>query len=163
MTQNQLKPDGRWRSHLQHGHTRGMKYSPTYHSWQAMHQRVRYKRHNSDSYAAVSVCDRWESFDNFLADMGERPNRATLERKDNKRGYEPGNCIWATPTQQARNRRNAKLTFDSTVGVALRMLAGEPARVVAADNGISESLPREILKGRTWKDALAEARRIHGA
>jgi hypothetical protein len=49
------------------------------------------------------------SFPNFLADMGQPPPQMTLERKDNDRGYEPQNCIWATRKQQGRNRRSNRM------------------------------------------------------
>jgi hypothetical protein len=149
---------------LRHGHARhgpNGQRSPTYRSWCAMLTRCRNpRRHNAENYSGrgIQVCERWESFENFLADMGERPDGRTLERDDTNKGYEPGNCSWATPIKQARNRRNAKLTFETAKAVAGRMLRGEAAAKVAAEFGISESLPREILKGRTWKDALAAAK-----
>lgn len=56
----------------------------------------------------ISVSPRWKSFENFLADMGERPKGLTLERKNNNGNYEPANCKWADWFEQAANRRPAK-------------------------------------------------------
>lgn len=56
----------------------------------------------------ITVCERWLSFDNFLADMGEPPLGLTIERRDNDKGYEPGNCYWATYKVQANNQRRSK-------------------------------------------------------
>lgn len=61
----------------------------------------------------ITVCERWKSFTNFLADMGQPEPGYTLDRIENDRGYEPGNCQWADRKQQARNtRRNVVLSFD---------------------------------------------------
>ena len=62
----------------------------------------------------ISVCDRWKTYDNFLADMGRRPSdKHSLDRIDNNGNYEPNNCRWATSVTQLRNRRaNRMITFN---------------------------------------------------
>ena len=85
-----------------HGHAERANPSGVYRSWQAMHQRVK----ANPLYADRHICDRWsgeDGFANFLADMGERPEAHSIERRENDKGYEPSNCIWATKAEQARN------------------------------------------------------------
>jgi hypothetical protein len=53
----------------------------------------------------ITICERWNSYANFLADMGERPAGMSLERIDNDGNYEPSNCKWATQAEQIRNQR----------------------------------------------------------
>ena len=62
-------------------------------------------------YTHISMCPAWsESFDAFLQDMGMRPSKLhSIERKDGSKGYEPGNCIWATAQEQANNRSTNSL------------------------------------------------------
>ena len=155
-----LLPNRRSKAHTVHGHTVGRKYSPTYHSWQAMLARTRYPERDVDQKhvgRGIIMDDRWFSFENFLEDMGERPAGTTLDRIDNNGGYDADNCRWATPRTQARNRRNARLTYETAFAACLGMLAGRTAKEIAAEIGCSESLPREVLKGRCWPDASAAA------
>jgi hypothetical protein len=90
--------------------------TPTYRSWSNMHTRTYDPTHPSyPNYGGegVLVCERWASYDAFYEDMGERPDGMTLDRIDNTKGYEPGNCRWATPKEQNRNKRdNVMLTFN---------------------------------------------------
>lgn len=80
----------------------------TYARWKSMTQRCcNPNATNFKDYGAVgvTVCERWRDFDAFRADMGECPSRSmTLDRMKNERGYEPGNCRWATKAEQNRNR-----------------------------------------------------------
>jgi hypothetical protein len=63
------------------------------------------------SYGArgITVCERWEKFENFYADVGEPPADMTLERIDNDKGYAPDNVRWASRWEQAQNRRTNTL------------------------------------------------------
>lgn len=89
----------------------GLSRTPLYAVWKAMRRRC--QRPSAISYPnygarGISVCARWESFENFLEDMGEPPAGATLERLNNDLGYGPDNCIWASYAVQARNRRSSR-------------------------------------------------------
>jgi hypothetical protein len=102
----------------QHGHTWDSgKMSPTYVSWSSMKQRCLNKRHvayKKYGMVGITICPKWrESFVEFLADMGERPNGKTLDRIDNEKGYSKENCRWATPKEQANNKKNNFITFNN--------------------------------------------------
>lgn len=82
---------------------------PEYAVWKTMRQRC--TNPNSADYPdyggrGIAVCERWDSFELFLADMGRRPsNEHSIDREDNSKGYEPSNCRWTDKFTQAGNRR----------------------------------------------------------
>lgn len=94
------------------GWRHGMTKTRTHKSWDSMLQRC--NNPNDPSYyryggCGIRVHKRWFRFENFLADMGERPVETTLDRYPAPEGnYEPGNCRWATSDQQARNKKNSR-------------------------------------------------------
>lgn len=151
-----------------HGHANSRKKqaSSTYTSWLAM--KVRCTDPRSKSYPlyggrGIRMADRWATFANFLADVGERPPGTTLDRIDNAGNYEPGNCRWSGAIEQQRNRRNNRLiTFRGET---------KPLVAWAAQIGISEGALRARITRCGWsiESALTmplfprEARRVSKA
>lgn len=95
---------------LKHGRSQDPSGS-AYATWSSMFARCYNPK--SPSYSdyggrGIKICNRWHKFENFLADMGERPRGTSIDRWPDKNGnYEPGNCRWATQTQQMYNTRRA--------------------------------------------------------
>jgi hypothetical protein len=90
----------------------GLFKTPTWNSWSGAKNRCNNTK-NKDyihyGQRGITICERWNSFENFLADMGEKPMGLTLDRIDNNGQYGPENCRWATYSQQNSNQRRRKV------------------------------------------------------
>jgi hypothetical protein len=103
-------------------HTHGLSHvHPLYKTWNTMRQRCNNKNHpryRDWGGRGIKVCERWDNFANFLADMGERPAGMTLDRYPDKDGnYSPDNCRWATYAEQMANRRTYRTNTTGHTGI----------------------------------------------
>lgn len=159
VSSNKLITGGR-QSCAQNGHRVNSKYSPglikkyrsEYHSWRNALDRCQNKKnvaYVNYGRRGITVCERWGSFENFLADMGRRPTpKHTLDRSDVNGNYELSNCRWATRTEQMRNIRNS--TYVEVDGVRVNVLD------VADKLGVDRTLVRaRLLRGWSLESAIS--------
>ena len=131
--------------------THGQSDTPTFSSWSSMMDRCLNERSRGyQHYGArgITVCEQWRTFLGFLADMGERPAGTTLERIDNGRGYEPGNCKWATKADQSRNRSSVRLTMEIARSIRAD---SRGSRELAALYGVTPATIRAVRAGHIWR------------
>jgi hypothetical protein len=138
----------------------GMYKTPTYNTWEHMLARCRNpnnKRWKRYGGRGITVCERWLTFENFLADMGEKPPGLTIERKDNDGNYEPGNCKWATTTDQNRNSSRAKLTMESAREIRALVGNGMRRSAAALQFGVAKSTIDDVVAGNLWREETERA------
>lgn len=138
------------KENVRHGHNTGRK-SPTYITWDGMKQRC--LNPNNKKYLlyggrGITICDDWNIFDLFLRDMGERPLGKTIDRIDSDGNYEPGNCRWATPSEQNYNKKPKLISFN---GRSLTL--GEWAESL---NLSKSAICRRLKQGWTLDEALTK-------
>jgi len=131
---------------LQMMHTRAVTHGASrtraYRVWATMRQRCRDPNATSyPNYGArgITVCTRWGRFENFIEDMGEPPEGASIERRNNDKGYTPANCYWATRKEQAANTRTNRYVSVGT----LRLHVAQWGR----ESGVSEATIRKRSDG----------------
>ena len=136
--------------------THGLTNSTTYYVYQGCIQRCHNPRAPAYAYyggRGIQVCGRWrESFQNFLQDMGERPEGKTLDRIDPNGDYSPANCRWADWETQGNNRRNVKLLEMD----GIRRSVAQWARSVGLHE---ETLRKRLRHGETLSNALRPVER----
>jgi hypothetical protein len=128
----------------------GGRHTRAYEIWCGI--RARCQNPNAPAYPnyggrGITVCERWQRFSNFFADMGEPPKGMTLERIDNDGSYCPKNCVWADRRTQGRNKRNNRLlTIDGET---------HPISVWAERAGLRyATVHQRIVKGWSPEDAV---------
>lgn len=121
--------------------------------WQNMRRRCHYLKYPSyHRYGGrgIAICERWDSYTSFLADMGPRPSPAhSLDRIDNDGNYTPENCRWALPYQQQRNRCKTVLN-DDLVKQIKDMHPALSIRKIAAKLNLKAGTIAGVICGRYW-------------
>lgn len=141
-----------------HGHTANGRMSPTYLSWVHMKNRCTnpsFNQYHRYGGRGITFDPRWSTFENFLADMGERPDGTSLDRLNNDCSYHKDNCRWATKEDQANNRSSNR---NITIAGETRTLAQWTRHF-----GISTATVRDRqAKGWPLKRALKTPRQPAG-
>lgn len=95
--------------------THGMESTAVYNTWRDMKQRCQNpnaQKYRSYGGRGISICEPWQEFESFYADMGDKPDGMSLDRIDNDGDYTPENCKWSTPQEQSNNTRaNSLITY----------------------------------------------------
>lgn len=102
---------------IKHGAYVGGGEAPTHYVWRSMIARCRCPTHHAWSRyggRGITVCKRWLSYENFVVDMGYKPEGMSLDRIDNDGHYNKSNCRWADRSTQQKNRRTTKFYTNGT-------------------------------------------------
>lgn len=130
---------------------------PIYHVWASM--RGRCHNPNNRQWAdyggrGISICQEWNSFPQFVSDMGERPPGTSIDRIDNNGDYSPSNCRWATRQEQQRNQRRA--VYVTIEGVQHRAIE------LSEISGIkTDTIVKRAADGMSYDEVMARTRYVN--
>jgi hypothetical protein len=133
-----------------HGHALGSGHSGTYNTWFNMKHRCYYKGDvNYKNYGGrgIVVCERWHSFENFLHDMGTRPEATSIDRIDVNGNYEPSNCRWSSHKEQCINKRPTKL---SRLDASEIKFSKATSRELSEKFNVTIAMVNMIRGGHSW-------------
>jgi len=128
---------------------------PLYKTWSNMIRRC--ENPNDCSYKnygarGITVCERWHNIQNFIDDMGERPQGCSLDRIDNEKGYYPENCRWTNGYNQSRNRRMTKLSMEKARYIRQQRANGVARKVLAEELGVSIASIKKVISNSHWPE-----------
>lgn len=148
-------------SNYKSGHNKGNRQSSTYTSWVEMRRRC--TADTRWSRRGITYDPSWNSFSVFLSDMGIRPPKTTLDRKDNDGPYNKANCRWADSKTQVRNSRTAKLKLSDVRSIrAMKASTGITNKKLAAQFEVTETNISAIIRGESWQEGETLLRDIRG-
>lgn len=138
-----------------HSKTKYKKATKTYSAWVSIKGRClnkNNKNYNDYGGRGIIICDRWlNSFENFLADMGEAPKEMSIDRINNDKGYNQDNCKWSTQYEQNRNRRNSILDWETVNNIRNDFLTGNFIhKEIAKKYNISREHAGKIIRNKSW-------------
>jgi hypothetical protein len=110
------------------------------------------KRYHRYGGRGISVCDEWQDFWIFYKDMGEPPEGMSIERKDNDACYSKSNCKWATPQEQARNRKASTPWFDpDREKYEVRLRSGDERHYIGRFDTLNEAIAaKKVAEAEIW-------------
>lgn len=135
----------------------GLRYHSLYGTWHGMRSRcsnTKDKDYPRYGGRGIKVCERWDNFALFLADMGEKPSSShSIDRIDNNGNYEPANCRWATRSQQTHNSKVSKMTVQKIIEIRKTYEQNKTSqKCLSIVYGVHQSLISRIVSRKIWRD-----------